>query len=48
MNSANSELLNATAIQLQTMIDELGSEKQTITAILKGCAGVLATDLTGA
>ena len=40
--------LNATATQLQKMIVELGSEKQTITAILEGMqAGVLATDLDG-
>jgi two-component system phosphate regulon sensor histidine kinase PhoR len=40
--------LNATATQLQKIIGELGSEKQTITAILEGMrAGVLATDLDG-
>ena len=40
--------LNATATKLQDMIVELGSEKQTITAILEGMqAGVLATDLDG-
>jgi two-component system phosphate regulon sensor histidine kinase PhoR len=40
--------LNATATQLQQIIGELGSEKQTLAAILEGMrAGVLATDLDG-